>query len=73
MVLAQKQPQRSVEQNREPVNKPLHMHSTSILQRSQEYSVEEKQSLQQKVLEKLDKPTGEKVNLNSKKLIHNGL
>lgn len=46
--------QRSVEMNREPVNKPLHMHSTSILQGSQEYSVEEKQSLQQKVLGKLD-------------------
>ena len=41
MVLAQKQTYRSMEQNREPRNKPTHLLSINIWQRRQEYSMDE--------------------------------
>ena len=45
---------RSMEQNREPRNKPTHLQSISLQQRRQEYIMEKRQSLQQVVLGKLD-------------------
>ena len=50
VVLAQKQTYRSMEQNREPRNKPIHLHSINLQQRRQEYTMEKRQSLQQVVL-----------------------
>ena len=46
IVLAQKQIHRSMEQNREPRNKPTHLESTHLWQRRQEYKVGKRQSLQ---------------------------
>ena len=46
MVLAQKQTHRSMEQNREPRNKPTHLWSINLWQRRQEYTKEKRQSLQ---------------------------
>ena len=43
MVLAQKQTYRSMEQNREPRNKPTHLWSINLQQRRQEYTVEKRQ------------------------------
>ena len=43
-----------MEQNREPKSKPIFLWSVSLQQKRQEYTMEEKQSLQQEVLEKLD-------------------
>ena len=37
MVLAQKQTQRSMEQNRKPRNKPIHLWSIKFQQRNQDY------------------------------------
>ena len=54
MVLAQKQTYGSMEQNREPRNKPTHLWSINLQQRRQEYKMEKRQSLQQVVLGKLD-------------------
>ena len=54
VVLAQKQTYRSMEQNREPRNKLIHLQSINLQQRRQEYTMEETQSLQQVVLGKLD-------------------
>ena len=56
MVLAQKQTYESIEQNREPRNKPTHLLSINLQQRRQKYTMEKRQSLQQVVLEKLDTP-----------------
>ena len=42
MVLAQKQTHRSMEQNREPQNKSMHMWSINLQQKRQEYFMEEK-------------------------------
>ena len=46
MVLAQKQTHRSMEQIREPRNKPPHLWSINIQQRRQEYTMEKRQSVQ---------------------------
>ena len=54
MVLAQKQTYSSVEQNREPRNKHMHLWSINLWQMRQEYTVEKRQSLQQMVLGKPD-------------------
>ena len=53
MVLLQKQTHEPMEQNREPRNKSRHLWSTNLWQRSQEYEIEKRQSLQQVVLGKL--------------------
>ena len=45
MVLAQKQIHRSMEQDRGPRNKPMHLESTNLGQRRQEYTMEEKKTL----------------------------
>ena len=45
MVLAQKQTQRSMEQDRKPRNKPTHLWSIKLQQRRQEHT-QEKKSLQ---------------------------
>ena len=50
MVLAQKQIYRSMEQNREPRNKLMHLWSNKLQQRREEYTTEKRQSLQQAVL-----------------------
>ena len=42
MVLAQKQTYRSMEQNRELINKPTHLWSVNLQQRWQEYTMGEK-------------------------------
>ena len=52
MVLTQKH--KSVEQNREPRNKPTLIRLINLQQRRQEYRTEKRQSLQQVVLGKLD-------------------
>ena len=52
MVLTQKH--KSVEQNREPRNKPTLIRLINLQQRRQEYRMEKRQSLQQVVLGKLD-------------------
>ena len=54
MALAQKQTYGSMEQNRGPKSKPIFLRSVSLQQKRQKYTMEEKQSLQQVVLEKLD-------------------
>ena len=54
VVLIQKQTGGSVEQNREPRNKPTHLQSFNLCQRRQEYTMEKTWSLQQVVLGKLD-------------------
>ena len=46
VVLAQKQTSRSVEQNREPGNKPTHLETINLQQGRQEYTKEKRQSLQ---------------------------
>ena len=43
-----------MEQNRGPKSKPIFLRSVSLQQKRQKYTMEEKQSLQQVVLEKLD-------------------
>ena len=50
MVLAPKQTYGSMEQNREPRNKPTHLWSINLRQRRQGYTMGKKQSLQQVVL-----------------------
>jgi len=57
MVLAQKQNKkthRSMEENREPRNKPMLLWSINLQQRRQQYTMGEKWSLQQMVLGKQD-------------------
>ena len=54
MILAQKQKYRSMEQDRKPRDKPTHLWSTNLWQRRQVYAMEERQSLQQVMLGKLD-------------------
>ena len=46
MVLAQKQIHRSMEQNRDPRDKPAHFWLINLWQRKQEYTMEKTQSLQ---------------------------
>ena len=46
VALAQKQKYRSMEQDRKPRNKPMHLWSINLWQRRQEYTVEKRQSLQ---------------------------
>ena len=46
LVLAQKQICRSMEQNREPRNKPVHLCLISLQQRRQEYPIKKRQSYQ---------------------------
>ena len=46
MVLAQKQNYRSVEQDRKPRDKPMHIWSPYLSQRRQEYTIEKRQPLQ---------------------------
>ena len=46
MVLAQKQKYRSMEQDRKPRGKPMHLWSTNLWQRRQGYTMEKRQSLQ---------------------------
>ena len=46
MILAQKQTHISMEQNREPRNKPTHLQSINLQQRRQEYAMKKRQSLQ---------------------------
>ena len=46
MVLAQKQKYKSMEQDRKPRNKPMHLWSINLWQRRQEYTMEKRQSLQ---------------------------
>ena len=55
MVLAQKQAYGSMEQNREPRNKPTptHLWSINLRQRRQEYTMEKRQSFQQVVVGKV--------------------
>ena len=45
MVLAQRQKYRSVEQNRKPRDKSMHLWTTYLWQRRQEYTMEKRQSL----------------------------
>ena len=54
MVLAQEQTLRSMEQNREPRNRPTNVRPTNLWQSKKEYPMELRQSLQQVVLGKLD-------------------
>ena len=44
IVLAQKQTHRSMEQVREPRNKPTHLHSLNLWERRQDYAMEKRQS-----------------------------
>ena len=46
MVLAQKQKYRSMEQDREPRSKPMHIWSINLQQRRQDYTMETTESLQ---------------------------
>ena len=46
MVLAQKQTYRSMEQDRKPRDKPMHLWSPNLWQRRQEYTMEKRRSLQ---------------------------
>ena len=46
VVLAQKQKYRSMEQDRKPRDKPMHLSSTNLWQRWQGYTMEKRQSLQ---------------------------
>ena len=54
MVLAQKETYRSMEQNREPRNKPTQLWSINLWQRRQGYTMEKRESLQYVVLGKLN-------------------
>ena len=45
VILAKKQTYRSMEQNREPRNNPMHLPSINLQQRRQEYTMEERQPL----------------------------
>ena len=45
MVLAQKQTHRSIDQNREAINKPKHLKPINLGQKRQEYTMEKRQSL----------------------------
>ena len=54
VVLVEKQTHSSMEQKREPRNKPIHLQSINLRQRRQEYIMEKRQSLQQVTLGKLD-------------------
>ena len=54
MVLAQKQTHRLLEENREPRNGPINVWTTHLQQSRKEYPMEQRQSLQQMVLGKLD-------------------
>ena len=54
MVLAQKQKYRQMEQDRKPRNKPMHLWVPYFWQRRQEYTMGQRQPLQQMVLGKLD-------------------
>ena len=54
MALVQKQPYVSMEQNREPRDKPTHLKSINLPQRREEYKVEIRQCLQQVILGQLD-------------------
>ena len=54
MVLAQKQKYRSMEQDRKPRNKPMHLWSINLQQRRQDYITEKRWFLQYVVLGKLD-------------------
>ena len=54
MILDPKQKYRSMEQDRKPRNKPMHLSPTNLQQRRQEYTMEKRQSLQLMVLGKLD-------------------
>ena len=45
MVLAQKETNRSMEQDKKPTNKPMHLRSFNLRQRRQEYSMEKRLSL----------------------------
>ena len=45
MVLAQRQKYRSMEQNRKPRDKSMHLWSLYLQQRRQEYTMEKRQSL----------------------------
>ena len=54
MVLVQTKTHRSVEQNREPRNKPMIIWSINFQQRRQKYAMGKKWSLRQMVLRKLD-------------------
>ena len=54
VLVNQKQTYASVEQNREPRNKPTHLQSINLWQRWKEHTVEKRLSIQQVVLGKLD-------------------
>jgi hypothetical protein len=54
MVLAQRQTGRPMDQNRRPRQKPTHLQSTDLQQRSPEHRMEKRQPLQQMLLGKLD-------------------
>ena len=54
MALVQKQPYVSMEQNREPRNKPIHLKSINLPQRREDYEVEIRQCLQQVILRLLN-------------------
>ena len=54
MVLAQKQKYRPMEQDRKPRNKPMHLWVPYFWQRRQEYTMGQRQPLQQMILGKLD-------------------
>ena len=54
MILAQKQKYRSMEHDRKPRNKPMHLWSINLQQRRKDYTVGARESLQQMALGKLD-------------------
>ena len=54
VVLAQRETYRLMEQNRVPRNKPTHLKSSSLQQRKQEYTKENRQYLPQLVLGNLE-------------------
>ena len=54
MVLAQKQKYRLMEQDWKPINKPMHLWVPYFWQSRQEYTIGQRQPLQQMVLGKLD-------------------
>ena len=54
MVLAKKQKHRTIEQDRKPRNKPMHLWVPYFWQRRQEYTMGKSQTLQSMVLGKLD-------------------
>ena len=54
MVLAQKQKYRPMEQDRKPRNKPMHLWVPYFWQRRQDFTMGQRQALQQMVLGKLD-------------------